>query len=76
MNKENAEREAQRIRDYWLALGAADIHVEVKPVRSYRTPTGHLVDVASIRSNLLNGLPPGFDSRCVRVPGMPRSVRP
>jgi hypothetical protein len=74
MTRESEERHAARIRDYWLTLGA-DVRIEVKPVREYRSASGQIVDVACIRSNLVNGLPPGFDSRCVRVPGMPRSVR-
>jgi hypothetical protein len=68
MTREAEERHANRIRAYWLALGA-DIHVEVKPIREYRTMTGQLVEVACIRSNLVNGLPPGFDSRRVRMSG-------
>jgi hypothetical protein len=54
----------QRIRDYWLAYGA-DIHVEVIEGTKTTDYAGNTVRLATVRSNLKNGLPPGWSSRQV-----------
>ena len=52
------QRLAERIRSFWHLAGYIHVKVDASPVRVFISPSDpHLI--WSVRSNLVNGLPPG-----------------